>query len=96
MACGSKISDSAGQLPHSSSVGGRVAGPALRAVDEETMHLVFLGVQQALILARMVIVCVMSVPHRNPLIGRSVPVVRHLETIPHVRAWQWWQGIGRS
>jgi hypothetical protein len=33
-------------LPRSSSVGGRVAGPTLRAVDEETMHLVILGVQQ--------------------------------------------------
>jgi hypothetical protein len=32
-------------LPHSSSVGGRVAGPTLRAVDEETVHLVILGVQ---------------------------------------------------
>jgi hypothetical protein len=43
MVCGSKIF---GPLPHSSSVGGRVAGPTLRAVDEETMHLVILGVQQ--------------------------------------------------
>jgi hypothetical protein len=32
--------------PHSSSVDGRVAGPTLRAVDEETVHLVVLGVQQ--------------------------------------------------
>jgi hypothetical protein len=29
-----------------SSVNGRVAGPALRAVDEEAMHLIVLGVQQ--------------------------------------------------
>jgi hypothetical protein len=28
------------------SVGGRVAGPTFRAVDEETVHLVILGVQQ--------------------------------------------------
>jgi hypothetical protein len=46
MACGSKISGAAAPLPHSSSVGGRVAGPTLRAVDEETVHLVILGVQQ--------------------------------------------------
>jgi hypothetical protein len=31
---------------HSSSVGGRVAGTTLRAVDEETVGLVVLGVQQ--------------------------------------------------
>jgi hypothetical protein len=30
----------------SSPVGGRVAGPTLRAVDEETVHSVILGVQQ--------------------------------------------------
>jgi hypothetical protein len=28
------------------SVNGRVAGPALRAMDEEAMHLIVLGVQQ--------------------------------------------------
>jgi hypothetical protein len=33
-------------LPHSSSVDGRVAGTTLRAMDEETVHLVVLGVQQ--------------------------------------------------
>ena len=33
-------------LGHHSSVNSRVAGPALRAVDEEAMHLIVLGVQQ--------------------------------------------------
>jgi hypothetical protein len=33
-------------LGHHSSVNGRVAGPALRAVDKEAMHLIVLGVQQ--------------------------------------------------
>jgi hypothetical protein len=47
MVCGSKISGSAEPLPHFFlSVGGRVAGPTLRAVDEETVHLVILAVQQ--------------------------------------------------
>ena len=33
-------------LGHHSSVDGRVAGPALRAVDKEAMHLIVLGVHQ--------------------------------------------------
>jgi hypothetical protein len=47
MVCGPKISGSAGPLPHFLvSLGGRAAGPTLRAVDEETVHLVILGVKQ--------------------------------------------------
>jgi hypothetical protein len=33
-------------VPHSSSVDGRVAGPALNAVDEKPVHLIVLGVHQ--------------------------------------------------
>jgi hypothetical protein len=33
-------------LGHHTSVDGRVAGPALRAVDKEAMHLIVLGVHQ--------------------------------------------------
>jgi hypothetical protein len=40
------MSGPAGPLPDSSSVVGRVAGPTLHAVDEETVHLVVLGMQQ--------------------------------------------------
>jgi hypothetical protein len=46
MVCGSKMSDPAGPLPDSSSVVGRVAGSTFHAVDEETVHLVVLGMQQ--------------------------------------------------
>jgi hypothetical protein len=42
----SPIGDVPFGLGHHSSVNGRVAGPALRAVDEEAMHLIVLGVQQ--------------------------------------------------
>jgi hypothetical protein len=35
-----------GSLLHSSSVDGRVAGPALNAVDEKPVHLIVLGVHQ--------------------------------------------------
>jgi hypothetical protein len=42
----SEMSLQSAPLPHSSSVDGRVAGPTLRAVDEEAVDLIVLGVHQ--------------------------------------------------
>jgi hypothetical protein len=46
MVPGSEMSLQSAPLPHPSSVDGRVAGPTLRAVDEEAVDLIVLGVHQ--------------------------------------------------